>query len=174
MRLRDMWKRRRARRAAIAALAPLVTDSRRRLHVIPESAWLEPYMLGYLTTLITLLAEREVGRLDTDALGLVQAEAWAKITGQSEHLIGEEVSFHSVMGNRQFREGCMNAELFFRALLGGAVAPPPGGDEDWSRAVTQSFGPEAGGVTDAVPLFMEGGALAASLWGRFFEARVHS
>jgi len=117
-----LWKSRRARRAAAATIAPLVERSRTRLNGIPEEVWLEPYMVGFLVMLITLLAKREVDTLDSHALGLVQCEAWTEITGMKPDLIGAEVIHLSAAGHKTFELGCADAVAFDLALHGTSIA----------------------------------------------------
>jgi hypothetical protein len=113
-----LWKTRRARRAAVSAIASLVERSRNRLDGIPERIWLDPYMVGFLVMLITLLAKREVDALDSQALGLAQCEAWTEITGMKSDLIGAEVIHLSATGHKTFELGCKDAVAFDLALHG--------------------------------------------------------
>ena len=89
----DIWRIRQARRAAVGSIGPFVEASRRRLNGIAETVWLEPYMVGFVGTLVTLAAQRRVATLRTEAMGVVQADAWADITGSRPDLIGEEICF---------------------------------------------------------------------------------
>jgi hypothetical protein len=136
-------KVRRARKAAVAAIAPHVERSRWRMDGIPETAWNDPYVIGFLAMLITLVAQKEVRWLDGQALGLVQLDAWGAITQSASDTIGEEICLLSANGDGAFELGCSNAQRMFQEL---------------ERA------PAAGG---------EDGPLAASLlWSRFFDDRV--
>ena len=109
-------------RAAVATIAPLVERSRNRLNGIPERIWLDPYMVGFLVMLITLLAKREVDALDSHSLGLVQSEAWTEITGMRSDLIGAEVIHLSAAGHKTFELGCGDAVAFDLALHGTSRA----------------------------------------------------
>jgi hypothetical protein len=117
-----LWKTRRARRAAVATIAPLVERSRNHRDGIPERIWLDPYMVGFLVMLITLLARREVDTLDSQALGLVQCEAWTEVTGMKSDLIGAEVIHLSAARHKTFELGCADAVAFDLALHGTSIA----------------------------------------------------
>lgn len=117
-----LWRTRRARRAAVSTIAPLTERSRNRPDGIPERIWLEPYMVGFLVMLITLLAKRDIDALDSQALGLVQSEAWSEVTGMRSDLIGAEVIHLSAAGNKTFELGCADAVAFDLALHGTSVA----------------------------------------------------
>ena len=109
-------KARKARRTATVAIVPFVQQSQQRLGQIPESAWSSAYVIGFLSTLITLVAMREAGSLGTDLLASVQADAWSDITGQDNILLGEQMCELSTAGDPSFDQGCHNATRFFEAL----------------------------------------------------------
>lgn len=117
-----LWKARRGRKAAVAMIAPLVARSRDRLRGFPEYIWIDPYMTGFMIMLITLAARRAVSDLDSQALGLVQCEAWAEITGIRSASIGEETLHLSASGHKRFELGCRNAIAFDLALYGTSMA----------------------------------------------------
>ena len=70
-----LWKAFRGRRAAAGQIVPLVAGTRLRLGNIPDTAWHDPYVIGFLGMLITFIATRSTGALDTDDLAAVQAGA---------------------------------------------------------------------------------------------------
>lgn len=107
--LLGLWRARRARKAAVSAITPLVNGSRIRLGVIGERVWLEPYMIGFIVMLVSLIARREVPGLDQQWLGLIQAEAWAEITGLQPELVGEQVVVLSLIRHQHFMTGCHDA-----------------------------------------------------------------
>src|SRR4029077_9187175 len=82
-------KTQRARRSAVAAISPFVKRSRASRE-IPDSLWFEPYFVGFMGLLITLMAPRAPS-LDTDDLAAVQSGSWAAITGMRADLIGDEI-----------------------------------------------------------------------------------
>jgi hypothetical protein len=158
----DLRKARRSRRAAVAAIAPFVRESRRQAN-IPDGFWLDPYVVGFMVMLITLVARREERTLDTHVLGLIQSEAWSEITGLEVDLIGEEVLHLSSAGDRMFELGCRNA-LVFEQELGSALAR--GGS-----AFGSCEGLEPGcapGLSDERPHAL-GTIRALALWSRCFD-----
>lgn len=116
-----LWKARRGRKAAVATIAPFIERSRQRLRDIPETAWLDPYLVGFMVMLITLVARREVSALDSQALGLVQGGAWGEITGVKSDLIGEETLHLCTTGDREFERGCRDAIAIDLALYRNSV-----------------------------------------------------
>jgi len=111
-----LWKAYRGRRAAVGEIAPLVEGTRLRLGAIPDTTWRDPYVIGFLGILITFIATRSTGPLDTDDLAAVQAGAWTDITGMPGDFVGEEICFLSASNDNRFIFGCRNAEAFVRAL----------------------------------------------------------
>jgi hypothetical protein len=139
------WKTRRARRAATAAILPFVDGTRQRLGVIPDSIWDHPYVIGFVATLITLLATHEAGSLDVASLASIQSGAWVRITNMPGHRVGEEICFLSTAQDAMFMKGCRDAEAFL----------------DASRVLEQRFAEplDAGADFDG----------ARDLWARYFD-----
>lgn len=152
----ELFKARRGRKAAVATIAPLVERSRHKLTEIPEGAWLDPYMVGFMGMLISLVAIRATGRLGSQAIGIVQGEAWGEITGCRADVIGEEICLLSAADNRLFQQGCLNAGRFLEALE--ASGDPASLDR-------------AGDI--GAPLDQRD-ALAPVLWEQYFEAYIAS
>ena len=116
--------------AAVARIRPLVEASRYRLDGIPSSIWLEPYMVGLLGMLITLVAEHEKRAIKQAAMQRIQSVSWRAITGL-EYRIGEEIMLLSSSHNADFLEGCMDAtkiaaELIYDNAGSSAEAPDLG------------------------------------------------
>jgi hypothetical protein len=157
-----LLKAHRGRRAAAAAIIPFLDDTRRRLGGIPDSAWRDPYVVGFLGMLITVIAQRLVGSLSTDTLASVQAGAWTDITEMPGDVIGEEMCFLGASRDDRFILGCGNAESFFQALsaasrqselrLDVSVSPPASLDEGEARSALWSryFESHLGGSLTAV------------------------
>lgn len=116
-----IWKSSQGRKAAVAAINPLVERSRQRLLGIPEIVWLDPYMIGFMTMLITLIAKREAKLKTSQALAHTQSSAWADITGMRGDLVGEEVALLSATRDEAFEIGCYNALVFGQTLYGGTA-----------------------------------------------------
>lgn len=105
----DLIRVYRAKRAATSRIAPLVEGSKRRLGGIPESAWCDPYLIGFTIMLITIAAKATSRRLDDDALCLTQDQAWKRITCRPFDSIGERVLLLSRDNNPDFARGCQMA-----------------------------------------------------------------
>jgi hypothetical protein len=99
----------RAKRAATSRITPLVEGSKRRLGGIPESAWCDPYLIGFTIMLITIAAKATSRRLDDDALCLTQEQAWKCITCRPFDSIGERVLLLSRDNDPDFARGCQTA-----------------------------------------------------------------
>ncbi|MGO4712001.1 hypothetical protein [Bradyrhizobium sp. 2TAF24] len=112
---------RRGSKAAVALIGPLVDSSRSRLNGIPDIAWLDPYLVGFMVMLITIVAKREVARLQDEALCSVQSQAWSEITGLRTELIGEEALLLSSARHQQFELGRQRALALGLHLYGGAA-----------------------------------------------------
>jgi hypothetical protein len=128
--LYSIWKAYRARRAAVRLLRPLVERSRSLGGAVTQANWSKAYVIGFVTTLITLAARDAVGELDENALGLVQLEAWIELTDVPGDLIGERILSLSLNDDADFAEGCRNALAFGRALIAGSNARRFAGDEN--------------------------------------------
>ena len=111
------WKVHHGRRAVVTAISPFIEHSRRICNDIPARAWLDPYMVGFIATLITLIAKRRYRSLEGNALAWIQASAWADLTGLDPEMIGEEICLLSEAGNRLFELGCQNGVRFFQSLF---------------------------------------------------------
>lgn len=107
---------RRASRHVIATLEPLVRASRRRLNDIPASAWLDPYLLGFMAMLITVIARAEVRSLSGTELAILQGRTWSALTDINADVFGPEVMVLSESRNEAFLCGCRDAESVFASL----------------------------------------------------------
>jgi hypothetical protein len=148
-----LWKTYRGRRAAVVQIIPLVDGTRLRLGNIPDAAWHDPYVIGFLGMVISSIATCHTGPLDTDDLAAVQAGAWADITGIPGDLVGEEMCFLSASNDSRFIFGCRNAESFMRALN---TAVPVGERLDE-------------GQDASLPAERE---IRSALWSRYFDAQL--
>lgn len=160
----------RTRRWVVNLIAPMMASSRRRLGTIPPARWREPYMIGFLTMLISLLAQRRTGcRLTSERLGLLQGDAWQDLTGLPDDRIGEDVCLLSAEYDREFVGGCLAAAHFADAYYGRHDPMDPeiidvvGGE--WANTHVSS-------EADDERVFGKNGAIARALWARYFEDRV--
>lgn len=163
--LRALWNARRGRRAAVAAIAPLVARSRQRLDGIPEQAWFDPYIVGFMVMLITLAARRAVNIADSQTLGAVQTEAWSQITSLRGDAIGEETLHLSASGHQAFEAGCRNAIAFDLALYGTSSAGVADGVSDNidELELYPTGSPHSPGHRERI----------LALWQLYFESHLH-
>jgi len=167
----ELWKVYKGRKAAVAAISPFVEQSRRRLDEIPVTAWLDPYLVGFITTLITLIAKRRCDSLATSTLARVQSTAWGDITGIGADIIGEEVCLLSAAQNRTFEQGCENGVRFFQALFpeqNQLSADAPDGLADAFMNVVV-----AADLSDTFDQDRDRGANTGDLWDQYFETHVY-
>jgi hypothetical protein len=148
-----LWKTYRGRRAAAYQIIPLIDGTRLRLGNIPDTAWHDPYVIGFLGMLITFIATRSTGPLDTDDLAAVQVGAWTDITGMPGDLVGEDICFLSASNDNRFIFGCRNAEAFVRALDAAG----------WQDDRLDQ------GATICLPADRE---VRSALWSRYFDAQL--
>lgn len=109
-----------AMKAAIAAIAPLVDRTRASMGGLPTAAWLDPYLVGLIGMLITIIVRRVSPDLGESSLASVQSRAWAALTGLDACLFGPEVAALSARRDPAFLAGCANADRI-AALLKEAV-----------------------------------------------------
>lgn len=161
----DVWRARRGRKVAVAAIAPLVESSRRKLNGLAQSDYLEPYIVGFLSMLITLVARRTMAAATDDAVGLVQAEAWGEITGLGSDSIGEEICLLSSSGDVDFYSGCSAAAQFFE------MSCRPSADGDQKPTGGADDVPDG---DDPAIVSMLKGELSKVLWAQCFEDHIRS
>lgn len=138
----------------MAAIHPHVERSRAQLHGISEGAWRDPYVIGFLAMLITLVAQRSERRLGEQALGLVQLDAWEEITGTKTSNIGEEICLLSASSDIAFQTGCSNALLVFEAIEAEGLG------RGSLRHSDVGLGPDATANASSI------------LWSRYFDERL--
>ena len=161
----ELWRSRRGRRTAVATIAPLVERSRDRLHGIPDSIWLDPYMVGFVAMLITLVAKREVKEIDQPSLALVQCEAWAEITGMNSELIGEEILCLCTTENADFELGCHNALAFSEALTHAPMVCLGDGEH---------CDPSSNEINPRNSLTFADNSILSTLWSQYFDTQIRA
>jgi hypothetical protein len=117
----EFSRTRRARRAAVAAISPIVQGSRQRLGGISDGAWSDPYIIGFLVMLISIIARLESGKMSTNSLCAVQRNAWRDITETRSEGMAEQLLLLSADRNRDFELGCSNAAAFGTILFGSDI-----------------------------------------------------
>jgi hypothetical protein len=105
-----------ARRRAMAALKPFIAFTQHSATRAVPNDWLQPHVLGFLSTAITLIAEAPNGPLQSHALGAVQTSVMVSITGGSAQVAGEEITLLSSKRDPEFMAGCRAAYQFVEAL----------------------------------------------------------
>lgn len=105
---------------------------------LEAGAWLQPQILGFLATLVTLIAERTCGELRNHALASVQASVLTALTGAGPEVIGEEICLLSSRRDPAFTAGSIGAVAFLDAM--NADQSQPGGegsalDDLWNEHV---------------------------------------
>jgi hypothetical protein len=149
---------RKGRRAAVATIGPLVEQSRARLNGIPDTAWRDPYLVGFMLTLITIVARIESRTLQDRELSVVQSQAWSAITDMNADLIGEDALTLSTAHSEEFQYGCHRATIVASRLCGTAAVISIG-YEPWQDAINEhdagtSFNPATGNWADAFDAYI--------------------
>jgi hypothetical protein len=161
----EFSRTRKARRSAVATISPIVEGSRQRLGGISDVAWSDPYIIGFLVMLISIVARLESSRISGNSLCLVQCRAWEDITASTSDLMAEQLLLLSTDRNRDFELGCRNAAAFSATLFGtGTLHEGAGltGLERWSE-------PEYEPTTS----FAQREDVTAA-WSQFFDAHIAS
>jgi len=108
-----LWRIARARKAVTAALQPMVRASEVRCGTISGRCWTDPYIIGFLSMLITLMTRSLASdRLSDDGLALLQLDVWAALSGVADTGIGERILSLSANEDEAFVEGCRCAAEF--------------------------------------------------------------
>lgn len=147
-------KARTVSRSITGALAPYLKDdvalSLQPDAPVPPSPWAEPgewlhpRVLGFLSTLVTLMAERRAASLPDHALASVQSSVLGTITGAGAELIGAELCLLSSSDDADFLDGAAAGFDFFQAMEGA--------DHDGGPTEEQIWHPELGFSADAAVL----------------------
>ena len=125
----ELLKIRRARRLAHATLDPFLRGAAGTADGLQAGDWLHPQIIGFLATLVTLVAQRDCGPMRSDTLAAVQADVLNAVTGTGPELIGEEICLWSSRADPAFAAGVGGAAAFLEAMSGR------GGDPDDNEAM---------------------------------------
>jgi hypothetical protein len=120
----ELIKIRKARRLAHATIAPFLQRAPGVAETPQAGDWLQPQIIGFLATLVTLLAQRHCGPMRSHALAAVQSKVLNAVTGIGPELIGAEICLLSSREDPAFATGALGAIAFVEALN-----PPSGIDE---------------------------------------------
>lgn len=129
----DLLRIRQARRAAYAALEPFVHRTSINGPDPHAGEWMQPQILGFLATVVTLIAMRRSGGLRTHALAAVQSNVLNALTGIGPELIGEEICLLSSRSDPDFAAGSIGAVAFLEAM-----AALPSGTAESSADIARS------------------------------------
>ena len=160
----EFSRTRKARRAAVATISPIVEGSRHRLGGISDVVWSDPYIIGFIVMLISIVAKLESDRMSENALCTVQRRAWEEITEMTSEMMTEELLLLSTERDQEFELGCHNAAAFSTILFGaGTLQEGAGlaGAERWN------------GTIDGEPIssFIEREDVDAA-WVQYFDAHI--
>lgn len=159
----ELSRKRKARKAAVSAIAPIVEASRRRLGGISDVTWSDPYIIGFLVMLISIIARMESGRISNDSMSAVQWRAWEDITAIESNVIAEQLLLLSTDRDRDFEQGCSNAAAFSTILFGSETFREGTGlasQEQWVSA-----------LDDNSSAFLQREDVVAA-WAQFFDAHI--
>ncbi|WP_029030767.1 hypothetical protein [Salinarimonas rosea] len=131
-----------------------------------DSVWLDPYLVGFLATLITLLAKRKVGPLKEEALALVQESAFSALTGLDGTLLGVELVLAGRAPSRAFAQGCGDAGRFYTLLTGEPMPPGDAQTPDWAAGFFHQPAPEPAIAPAPPPLY------PFAAWDAYVEPRL--
>lgn len=126
----NTFRIRRARKAAAGMIMPFVERSRQRLGGIDDAVWSDPYIIGLLLMLISVVAQVEGGEFSERSLCRIQCGAWRDITSVRDGTIAEQFMLLNKGRDRDFELGCHAAATFALVLFGrrmlfhGAGIPP--------------------------------------------------
>ena len=160
----ELSRVRKARKAAVTVISPIVEKSRHRLGGISEVAWSDPYIIGFMVMLISIIARIESGKIAGDSLWLVQCRAWEDITRMRSDMMAEELLLLSTARNRDFELGCHNAATLGSILFGNPILSEGGGvpREDRPRDLQELELTEPFAQRDDVSV----------VWVQFFDAHI--
>lgn len=129
----ELLKIRKARRLSRAAIEPFL--QRAPVGNLPYQAgdWRQPQIIGFLATLVTLIAQRHCGHMRSHALAAVQADVLHGVTGIGPELIGEDICLLSSREDPDFAAGARGAAAFLEAMRPRSAVddlgePPLAGD----------------------------------------------
>ena len=123
----ELLRIRRARRLAHATLEPFLRGGSGGGDGLQAGDWLHPQIIGFLATLVTLVAQRDCGPMRSHALAAVQADVLNEVTGIGPELIGEEICLWSSRGDPAFAAGVGGAAAFLETM--SARGGDPNGNE---------------------------------------------
>lgn len=162
----EFARTRKARRSAVATISPIVEGSRHRLGGISDVVWSDPYIIGFLVMLISIVARLETKTISGSSLCNVQCRAWEDITESTSDLMAEQLLLLSTDRNRDFELGCSNAAAFSTTFFGTGTLLDGAGLAALERWPDQ---PEV----ETIASFAQREDVTAA-WTQFFDAHIAS
>ena len=162
--VRLAWIAGRERRSAVRLLEPYLGRTHWQAGAARE-VWLDAYLIGFLTRLITRSVARRRPQLGQgprgqEALGLIQSEACGALLGITPDLIGQRILTLSLSDDPELHRGCGDAARFDEALARDGRA-----HREAALADELARGGPPAAPTDA-------GLPCAALWDEYVGRRV--
>jgi hypothetical protein len=167
----ELSRVRKARKAAVTVLSPIVEKSRHRLGGISEVTWSDPYMIGFMVMLISIIARIESGKIAGNSLSLVQCRAWEDITRMRSDMMAEELLLLSTARNREFELGCHNAATLGSILFGSPILSEGAGVLREDRPRDLEDRPRDPQELELTEPFAQRDDVSV-VWGQFFDAHI--
>jgi hypothetical protein len=108
----DLWSARRTSTLVTRTLSPAIGGTVLRLGGVPAHAWLDPYALGFVVTLVTLVAGT-LRNHGPQGLGFVQVDCWQRLTGVKDGALGERICLLSAGSDPAFMRGSRDARDYY-------------------------------------------------------------
>jgi hypothetical protein len=122
--IRDLWRTRRARSAAIATLRPFEASLHQAGAENPQ-AFDSAYLIGFLIAAVSGVARNASPALSSEGIGAVQLDVCAGLTGLPQAVLAERMVSLSLGADSEFVRGCSDAADFTAAVTAAAA---DGGD----------------------------------------------
>lgn len=117
----ELLKIRKARRLSRSAIEPFLLRGPASSLPLQAGDWRQPQIIGFLATLVTLIAQRHCGHIRSHALAAVQADVLHAVTGIGPELIGEDICLLSSREDPDFATGARGAAAFMEAMRPRAI-----------------------------------------------------
>lgn len=108
----DLWRARRTSALVAQTLSPAIGGTVLRLGGVPAHAWLDPYALGFVVSLVTLVAGA-LRNHGPQGLGFVQVDCWQRLTGVRDGALGERICLLSAGNDPAFMRGSRDARDYY-------------------------------------------------------------
>jgi hypothetical protein len=161
------FKKSKATKSALAAANPLINNFK-EFHEIPKGFWGDPYVLGFLNSVIHFHAKGATnGNLSATDMGIVSMKVYESLSGISGEEIGRKVAGYLSDGNIDYRLGFENGMKCVLIVHGKANAELLN-DPDVLKAQAMAKDLKQGSVTSSALV----GALIDTLFYEVVEERL--